>query len=193
MRSLGFLFCVACGGGGSGGGLTDDGILRNGDFETLDASGLAAEWQVIATNPGGEISVVAEPHFDGERALQWRIEAGGDGREFFIIQGGIPGDALRAGATYELTGMYQLDRLGDIGFMQGVRGEGGVEPNFDNFSEQSTLPSTVNEWEPFRFQFTIPAETVLPATWEVIIDALKFTGEPLTITIDGLGLHELTR
>jgi hypothetical protein len=195
MRRLAFVvLCVGCTGSTSTPGadaFTDtfpDEVLRNGGFETLDATGFAAEWNNLATNPGGAISVVTDPYRFGTRALQWRIEAG-DGYEYFIIQNGIPGSSLTAGTTYELTGVYMFDHLGDIDFTYAVRGEGGTDPSYDDLSGQSVIASEVNVWEPFQYEIAIPPGTTLPARWEVVIDVLKFTGEPLTVTIDGLSLH----
>jgi hypothetical protein len=199
MRRL--VLIVLCAGCGSGSGsgtppdaatLTDtypDEILLNGGFETLDPTGFATEWNNIDTNPDGDISVVTDPHRFGSHALQWQIDAV-DGWEYFVMQTGIPGTALEAGKTYELSGAYMFDHLGDIDFTYAVRGQGGTDPSYDDLSDRTVIASQVNAWEPFRYEIAIPPGTALPANWEVVIDVLKFTAEPLTVSLDGLSLHE---
>lgn len=143
--------------------------------------GFAAEWNNIDTNPDGAISVVTDPHRFGSYALQWQIGTA-DGREYFIMQTGIPGMALEAGKTYELSGTYMFDHLGDIDFTYAVRGQSGTDPSYDDLPDKTVIASQVDTWEPFRYEIAIPPGAALPANWEVVIDVLKFTTEPLTVT-----------
>ena len=134
---------------------------------------------------------MTEPHRFGTHALQWQIEAGGDGREYWVTQTGISPTLLAPGHKYEVTGSYMTDQLGDIGFNYIVRGQPGDEPNIGTVADAPTHPSAVNVWETFRFEFTIPAGAA-PASYEVYLHAIKFTTTAVNLTVDGVSLHPKT-
>jgi len=166
-----------------------DNLLRNGDFEYLDGSGWVAEWENWDSNPNGQIVVVDDAH-SGAHALQWQIEAAGDGREYWVTQHDITPDLLRAGHAYVLTGWYFVDAGGDVALNYIVRGQPGNTPEFDTLSEAPQFPAEVGTWAPFRFEIRLPADAA-PESWDVSVHSIKFNGLATKLTVDDVRLVEL--
>jgi hypothetical protein len=163
-------------------------VLKNGDFEIADGNGWLANWENADGNPDGEINIVTDLHRSGAQAVQWQIDAAGDGREYFVVQHGIDAALLVPGQTYELTGWYMFDHLGEIAFNYIVRGQPGDEPNIDTTSEAITPPTVVNTWVPFTFDITIPLG-VSPTSYLFYLHSIKYTGQPVKMTVDSVSLH----
>ena len=163
-------------------------ILKNGDFEISDGMGWLADWQNMDNNPDGEINVVADPHRFGAHAVQWQIDAAGDGREYYMIQFGINPALIVPGHTYELTGEYMFDHGGEIAFNYILRGQPGDTPDIDTVQNAITPPSATNVWLPFKFDLTIPLG-VTPTSYEFYLHSIKYTGQPVKMTVDGVSLH----
>ena len=166
-----------------------DNLLRNGDFEYLDGSGWVAEWQNFDTNPNGQIVVVDAAH-SGAHALQWQIDAAGDGREYWITQHAVTTDLLRPGHAYALTGWYFVDAAGDVALSYIVRGQPGNTPDVDTLADAPRFPAEVGAWAPFRFEIMLPADAA-PQSWDVSVHAIKFNGLPTKLTVDDVRLVEL--
>lgn len=192
------LFSPACEGGGQwpgddpgggGGGAGGANILVNGDFEDVDAAGdFAAEWANIDDNPDGAILLVERPVHGGQRAVEWQIDAAGDGREYFIIQRDIDPALLEPGARYEIAGWYRTSVIdGDISFNYIVRGDDGGEINIGN-DWDDTHPSLTDTWERFSWRFTVP-EDADPSNYAVYLHLIKWTGAGLRFQIDDVSLR----
>lgn len=166
-----------------------DNVLRNGDFEYLDGSGWVAEWQNWDSNPNGQIVVVDAAH-SGAHALQWQIDAAGDGREYWVTQHDITPALLRPGHTYALSGWYFVDAGGEVALNYIVRGQPGNTPELDTLSDAPQFPTVVGAWAPLRFEITLPADTV-PESWDVSVHSIKFNGLATKLTVDGVQLVEL--
>jgi hypothetical protein len=162
-------------------------ILHNGGFEMLDSTGWIAGWDNMDTNPNGVIAVVSDPVRFGEYAVQWQIEAAGDGREYWFTQN-IDGPLIQANQTYELTGWFMSDHVDDdVAFNYFVRGEPGDSPDISTLSWPAMGPTVANVWQHFAYDITIPDGA--PATWEVALHSIKFSGQPELLTVDAVSLH----
>jgi hypothetical protein len=168
----------------------DGEILRNGGFEHLDPTGWVREWKAMDNNPDGEIIVVTDRARFSTHAVQWKIDAAGDGREYWITQPDVPVAALQRGKSYALTGTFMVDHLGgEIAFSYGIRDTAAdPDPDIGTISELGPMPSAINVWEPYAFTFTVP-RNASPAGYELYLHVIKFTSEPLNLYIDGTSLH----
>jgi hypothetical protein len=178
--------CIDSGGPGEQG----PNLLRNADFEEVDTAGWAAEWRKLDGNPDGQIVVVTTSSHSGSRALQWQMEATGDGREYWVTQHDVTPEQLRPGHRYALAGWYHVDQGGDVALNYIVRGQPNFEPELNTFSEKAQFPDVVDSWAPFRFEFTIPLD-VAPETYEVSLHAMKFNTAKTRLTIDQVRLVQL--
>jgi hypothetical protein len=140
------------------------------------------------SNPDGEINVVADPHRFGSHAVQWQMDAAGDGREYYMIQWGVDATQLVPGQTYELTGYYMFDHTGDIAFNYVLRGQPNDMPDIETITHAITPVTVANTWLPFAFDLTIPLG-VAPTTYELTLHSIKYTGQPARMTVDGVSLH----
>ena len=124
----------------------------------------------------------------GQRALEWQIEAAGDGWEYFVIQNGIDPALLEPGERYELSGWYRASSVtGDeISFNYIVRGDDGGTVNIGN-DWDNTHPSLSDTWERFAWQFTIPAEAD-PSNYDVYLHLIKYTERQLRLQVDDVTL-----
>ncbi|MBV8757074.1 MAG: hypothetical protein JO257_07365 [Deltaproteobacteria bacterium] len=192
MRSWILVALAACSGGGQAvpdSAAGSDNLLRNGDFEYLDGSGWVAEWERFDSNPNGQIVVVDTAH-SGAHALQWQIDAAGDGREYWVTQHGLTTQTLRAGHTYALSGWYLCDASGDVALNYIVRGEPGDSPDLSTISQAPVFPAVVGRWAPFRFEVALPGDAA-PDSWQVSVHSIKFNGLATRLTVDDVWLVEL--
>ena len=174
------------GGGGGGGGGGDENILVNGGFEEVDGA-FAASWRNVDDNPDGAIGLVDAPVHRGAHALEWQIDAAGDGREYFVIQDGIDPALLEPGVRYEMSGWYRSSEVdGDISFNYIVRGDDGGEVNIGN-DWDNTHPSQTDTWERFAWQFTVP-DSADPSNYSVYLHLIKWTAAPLRLEVDDVTL-----
>jgi hypothetical protein len=164
-------------------------LLRNSDFEQLDGSGWVTDWENFDGNPDGQIVVVGMAH-SGSHALQWQMDAAGDGREYFVRQQGLTPQQLRAGHSYALAGWYYVDAGGDVALNYIVRGEPGDTPDFSTVSEAPMFPTVVGQWAEFRFELTLPADAT-PQSWDVYLHSIKFNSAATKLTVDDVRLVEL--
>lgn len=166
-----------------------DEVLRNGDFEQLDSTGWAIDWENHDDNADGEINVVTDPHLFGGHALQWQIDVNG-GWEYFVIQHQISAALLVPGRLYEITGYFMVDRLADLSFVYIVRGEPGSDPDLGMHGTTPTRPTAINRWQPFQAEFTIPLDAA-PASYMVYLHSMKSSRDtmPVKLTVDGVSIH----
>jgi len=166
-----------------------DPILVNGDFEDVDAQQAALEWLVYGDNPGGEIVTDDTMAQSGVRSMRYTIDAAGDGYEFFIIQNEIDPDRLVNGSRYAFRGWYRIDQLGDdISFNYLLRGEGvnDIGNDWDN-----THPTNTDTWEPFDFEFTIPADAST-SNYKLYIHLIKWTGNSINLWVDNVAIEPVS-
>lgn len=162
-------------------------VLRNSDFEQLDGSGWVTDWQDIDTNPNGQIVVVDTAH-SGAHAIQWQMDAAGDGREYWVTQHLV---MLGAGPRYAIEGWYFVDAPGDVALNYIVSGQPGDTPVFSTVQATPSYPKVVGEWAPFRFELTLPVDPV-PQSWDVSLHSIKFNGAATKLTLDDVKMVELS-
>ena len=163
-----------------------DELLANPDFEQLDAAGWLTDWENHDGNPAGVIRVVKTPRVSGNYAVQWQIDAGGSGYEYWITQHGVP---VTLGGHYELEGWYYVDEPGDIALSYIVRGQPGDEPDVSTLSDGAFFPEVVGDYARFQFAIDVPV-TGAPTAFDVSLHVLEFTYKPVALTLDQVSLHE---
>src|SRR5262249_53134088 len=149
-------------------------LLRNGDFEQLDSGGWLVGWNKFDNNPDGQIVVAKTPRVSGEYALQWQIDAAGDGREDWVTQS-LAAGLLSPGHRYELTGYDYVDQPGDVALNYIVRGEPGDTPDIGTAADAPVYPTVAGTYARFRYEIELP-DGDAPARWDVYLHAIKFTG-----------------
>jgi hypothetical protein len=143
----------------AGGVIDGSNILLNGGFERLRPDGsFAARWRPQASNPGGTIAIVDAPTYTGQRALEYDIAAASEGYEFWVEQVALSADRLVPGGRYELSGFYRINQVGtgSVNFHYALQSDAGDPPIGNDLD--NTHPDQLDTWEPFGWQFTIPAD-----------------------------------
>lgn len=200
MRWLVLVLIAGCTGSDGHGGTADGGptdgpldagpnLLRNADFEQVNGTGWLVDWENFDLNPDGQIVVASTAHA-GQRALQWQMDAAGDGREYWVTQHGLTPQQLEPGRSYALSGWYLVDQPGEVALNYIVRGQPSGEPDLSTISDAPVFPSVVGQWATFRFVLTIPVGSA-PDTYDVSLHSIKFNTAATELTVDDVRLVEL--
>jgi hypothetical protein len=163
-------------------------ILINGGFERSSTDGnFAARWQKNDDNPGGMISIVDDPVYTGQDALQFDIGAAGEGYEFWVQQNGLSVERLVPGGRYELSGFYRINDVGggSINFNYILRSDAG-DPDIGN-EWDDTHPQALDTWEWFAWQFTIPSD-YQAERYALHLHFIKFTDIRVLLQVDEVSL-----
>ena len=165
----------------------DQPVIANGDFEELDNAGTFFQhWSNHDDNPDGEIVVEESDCLEGIRCVRFHIDALGDGWEYFMIQDEIDPAKLVPGERYAFTGFFRSSTVvSDISFNYLLRGS-----NMDDIGNDwdDTHPSTPGNWEPFRFEFTIPADAT-PANYKLYLHLIKWNELDVDLWVDDVAIE----
>lgn len=165
----------------------DQPVIANGDFEELDNAGTFFQhWDNHDGNPDGMIVVEDEGCIEGEQCVLFHIDALGDGWEYFMTQDQIDPAHLVPGERYALTGLFKASsNVGDISFNYLLRGDGMDDIGND---WDDTHPATVDTWEAFRFEFTIPADAT-PSNYTLYLHLIKWNELDVDLWVDDVAFE----